>query len=639
MSLRSNRTCRFALLAMLSATHSANAQTAPRFPWDTPDPAPKAATESKPQPSKTQPSKTQPSKAQPSKAQPSKAQPAKAQPSPTAAPQAPAPATADKAPSHPSAKPPVVPPATPAKNSTSADGANSAERRLQQIESALDGAGLLARSEQSSVAPKANSNPERKAQLEAELDKLARQEQSLNAAVSGGLDASAVAGTLEGIRTRRSAIEVELKELQREAVPAPAAPTKPALLQRLDQLEQQLQRTERQLAEIRAAQAAAANATAKPNSDAVPAPAAKQTGAPAASPATTPNGSGYKDGFVLRSDDGNFTLQPNGFVQVRFAYEGFEGADDKVAFSLPRARAGFKGNVFTPMLKYNFLADFGKGTTQLTYFYGDYTFSKDVAGLRAGLFKRPFTRALLSASEKSEFVSSPLTLKAFGEAHDIGVMLHNGTPELEYAFGVFNGTGSKGTIGGTVQVDPMTGAGKIIEGDLNNVPSRLHPLLVGRVAYNDGDVQGYSEGDFDGGPTRFAIGAAGELDLDADDDKASFVRGTLDGVLKAYGFSGSLAGIISSRQAGDEFATRAYEALGLLAQTGYMLSEHVQPALRYTLIAPAGKAPTHEFAAGANLYFHKHALKWQNEFDLRQSEVDDATHLDSAVMSQVQVVF
>lgn len=626
MSLRSNRTCLFALFAMLSATHSANAQTAPRFPWDAPDPAPKAASESKPQPSKPQPTK---------------AKPAKTEPSPPVADQAPAPAATDKPPSQPSAKPPVVPPAAPSKNSPSADAANNAERRLQQIESALDGAGLLPHSEQTRDAPKANANPERTAQLEAELDKLARQQQSLDAAVAGGLDASAVAGTLEGIRTRRSAIEVELKELQREATATPAAPSRPALLERLDQLERQLQRTERQLAEMRAARAAEATASAKPTSDTVSAPAAaaKQTGAPAASAAATPNGSGYKDGFVLRSDDGNFTLQPNGFVQVRFAYEGFEGADDKVAFSLPRARAGFKGNVLTPLLKYNFLADFGKGTTQLTYFYGDYTFSKDVVALRAGLFKRPFTRALLSASEKSEFVSSPLTLKAFGEAHDVGVMLHNGTPELEYAFGVFNGTGSKGTIAGTVQVDPMTGAGKIIEGDLNNVPARLHPLIVGRVAYNDGDVQGYSEGDFDGGPTRFAIGTAGELDLDADDDKASFVRGTLDGVLKAYGFSGSLAGIISSRQAGDDFATRAYEALGLLAQTGYMLSEHVQPALRYTLIAPAGKAPTHEFAAGANLYFHKHALKWQNEFDLRQSEVDDTTHLDSAVMSQVQVVF
>jgi hypothetical protein len=606
MSLRTQLLQLLPIVTALSAASQATAQTeAARFPWDAPAPNPKS--ESKPEVAKAQATKPK------------------------------------------SAAPPAA--AKPAPNASSAEAtrpAANAEQRLQQIEAVLDEAGLLREEGAPSAAkaPPNSDNAQRAAELKTELEKLEQQEQSLNAAIAGGLDATAVAGTLESIRTRRTAIEVQLQQLQAESPPPPAS-TKPGLLERLEQLEHELQNSQKQLAQLREAQNARATqaATAAPKTSAAstaatnPVPPEPNAGTASSTPAAPTSTSGYKDGFILRSEDGNFTLQPNGFVQVRFAYEGFEGADDKVAFSLPRARAGMKGVVFSPALKYNFLADFGKGTTQLTYFYGDYTFSKDVFALRTGLFKRPFTRALLNASEKSEFVSSPLTLKAFGEAHDIGVMVHNGTPELEYAFGVFNGTGSQGTIGGTVQVDPMTGTGKVLEGDLNNVPARLHPLIVGRVGYNDGDVQGYSEGDFEGGPTRFAIGAAGELDLDVDDDQTSFARGTLDAVVKAYGLSAGAAFIISSRQAGADFATRAHDATGLLTQLGYMLTEHVQPALRYTLIAPAGTAPTHEFAAGANLYFHKHAVKWQNELNLRQSEVDGTTHLDSALMSQLQVVF
>src|SRR5207245_582799 len=99
-------------------------------------------------------------------------------------------------------------------------------------------------------------------------------------------------------------------------------------------------------------------------------PAASEPSAQApATPAATTN---FEDGFVLRSADGNYSFQPGGFLQARLEGAWPEHGDHTLAFLLPRARAGFKGTVFDKNFRYTFLADFGRGTVQLSYFYGDY---------------------------------------------------------------------------------------------------------------------------------------------------------------------------------------------------------------------------------------------------------------------------
>lgn len=341
------------------------------------------------------------------------------------------------------------------------------EERVERLEAALRDAGLLR-----------DDRAGRAAEIRAEIERLELQQQGLETALANGVAIDGIEGTLADLKQRIATLRAELAPLE-QALAAEPVPGRPD--PRVDALEARL---------------AALEAGTTPKSEAPPAPAAKPEPAEPASAKSEPAEeealeSGYDDGFVLRSADGVYTLVPNGFLQVLLSYRTAGEDPPEVAFSLPRARAGMKGTVFSKDFKYNFFADFGKGVTQLNYFYGDYTFSKDYAAVRVGLFKRPFSRAVLTSSEKQHTVSSPLTLKAFDDAHDVGIMLHNGTPTLEYAVGVFNGTGSKSDITGDVVMDPTTGSGSL-SAEMSNVPDRFHPMVVTRLAYNHGGIKGYS---------------------------------------------------------------------------------------------------------------------------------------------------
>lgn len=493
--------------------------------------------------------------------------------------------------------------------------------RVEKIEEALRKAGLL---EDGSAAHAED--------VRTEIHRLEQQQKGLETAVANGVAIAGIEQTLSDLKQRVEALRAELAELEKRsagqgktAAPAQVDTRVEALDQRLDAVETHLNERARR------AEPATPKVEEAPSKEPEPAKEPASDEEPALE-------SGYDDGFILRSSDGVYTLVPNGFLQVLLSYRTAGDDPAEVAFSLPRARAGFKGTVFSKDFKYNFFADFGKGVAQLNYFYGDYTFTKDYAGVRIGLFKRPFSRAVLTGSDKQEFVSPPLTYKAFGDDHDIGVMLHNGTPMFEYSAGVFNGTGSKSTIEGDAVVDPATGEGSV-EATMSNVPEQFHPMIVTRIAYNHGGIKGYSQGDLEGGPLRFSLGTGGVADLDVDDDGQSFVRGTIDGVVKAHGFSASAAALVSSRQAGDGFGDRAYDASGFVLQAGQVLAERYEPALRYTYLhQDALASATNEVAAVFNWYFEGHDLKWQTELNYVTGG-EDASLSDWGALTQFQFGF
>ena len=104
-------------------------------------------------------------------------------------------------------------------------------------------------------------------------------------------------------------------------------------------------------------------------------------------------------GFYIRSDDGNFTLYPDLFVQFRgivnYREDGKRGSESTTesGFELRRAKIGFSGTAFSPDLTYRFLwqdAVTGGGLS-LQYGYAQYVFAHGVAGgdlaVRAGQFK------------------------------------------------------------------------------------------------------------------------------------------------------------------------------------------------------------------------------------------------------------
>ncbi|MBK8234207.1 MAG: hypothetical protein IPK74_01500 [Deltaproteobacteria bacterium] len=144
----------------------------------------------------------------------------------------------------------------------------------------------------------------------------------------------------------------------------------------------------------------------------------------------------------------------------------------------------------------------------------DYALLRERLVLRAGQFKRPFSRSFLTPGSELSLVDRPPTVAAFGDNADLGVMLHGGAGHrLEYAAGVFNGAGP------------------------NVVPDRVHPLVAARVGYGSRGATPYTEGDLSGGAARVAIAAAVMLDLDADGEHAGSTRAVVDATVMAHGLS------------------------------------------------------------------------------------------------------
>jgi hypothetical protein len=347
-----------------------------------------------------------------------------------------------------------------------------------------------------------------------------------------------------------------------------------------------------------------------------------------------------KDGVTVAAGDQKTTI--NVRVQTRYEYLSTDEGDgldrgEETAFQIARARVGLKGSVLDPRLSYKFQADFGKGFVTLKDFYSDWALADGVV-VRAGQWKRPFSRQQINSSGDLELVDRAITDRAFLGSRDIGVALHNDyekSPELEWAIGVFNGTGDAPAFAG--EADPMTGE---VSGKFSNVPAVFGPALVARVGINRGGIKGYKEADLEGGPLRFAIAASTLAELDVDDDGASATRHQLDGVVKVAGLSASAAVYLSTAQDGAGFADQRRDAVGLHVQVGTMLSDVLQPALRYALVDPRGGSNTlHEITAGLSLFQLGHSFKWQTDVSWLGSGAGDARADDVRLRTQLQLAF
>lgn len=362
--------------------------------------------------------------------------------------------------------------------------------------------------------------------------------------------------------------------------------------------------------------------------------------------------------FVLKSADGNSKLKLSGRVQARYTYEGKEGmgkgADDSSHFGIQRARLGLSGHAFTKKLRYKYQHDMGKGKVSLKDFWADYELVNNWLHIRAGQWKRPFSRQQINSSGKLELIDRAITDKKFLAGRDIGVAFHNNyekSPEFEYVLGVFNGTGT------------------------SSIPTRFTPTLALRLGYNYGGIKGYSESDMKGGGLRFGIGASAlmNMDLDDDDSSDSAMMAELDFILKIAGFSTS--GAVYYAKTDGETATASTDqtrmlsgkairdGLGFHAQAGYMIAKKYQPVIRYSMVmydegktmvvtgqdnsgadvigeVDREKATYSELAVGFAWYFYKHKFKWQTEFAMTGEKAgDDEKDGDMIVRSQLQLAF
>lgn len=341
--------------------------------------------------------------------------------------------------------------------------------------------------------------------------------------------------------------------------------------------------------------------------------AAEEDAAALVAPAQPPVAlTGYDKGFFIKGADEPFALKLQGRVQTRYILESTKDpAGDtratETSFAVQRARLKLSGHVFDDGLSFKAEFDFGRGSVSLKDYYVDYRLGGE-ARIRAGQWKKPFSRQQITSSGNLSFVDRSITDKGFQAGRDVGVGIHNNyekSPEIEWAVGLFNGAGDE------------------------TVPDKLSPVLVARVGYNHGGIKGYSEADLEGGALRYSVGASVQSELDFDGDNASGVRAELDYIVKMNGLSSAGGVYVSTAQEapGAEdtgFADQAYEAMGFHLQLGYMLADKHQVAARYALIAPdADDANLQEISVGYSLYQFKHNFKWQTDVSVLQSAGTD----------------
>jgi hypothetical protein len=347
-----------------------------------------------------------------------------------------------------------------------------------------------------------------------------------------------------------------------------------------------------------------------------------------AAPIAHSGNTGYDKGFFIKSDDGKFALKIKARVQpyLAMARSKTPAADWTGAFEVRRARLILEGNLHGDDLRYKIQSDFGKGNPSLKDWYADARLSGST-WIRAGQWKRPFSRQQITSSGKLELADRAITDKGFGAGRDIGVALHNGyedSPAIEWIVGVWNGTGDAAGF----DVDLTDPADPVVS--VTNVPREFKPAFIGRVGLNSEGIKGYSEADLEGGPLRWAAAASfwGEADFDRDDTSNDKVE--LDFIVKAQGFTGSGAVYAMTRQAGTHvLSDQELAYIGFHLQTGYMIKPTWQGVARFAMIDGRvdGLRDTKELTAGASYYGWGHDAKIQGDVTLLK--VDDGKFTDA----------
>jgi len=356
----------------------------------------------------------------------------------------------------------------------------------------------------------------------------------------------------------------------------------------------------------------------------------------------------YDKGITLESNDGAFELRLQFRNQLRFESDHItDEAEYDNHFFLPRVRLQAEGHAFGKTNRYKLEFGFGdEGSFSfLKDLYIDKQLSKAPVWLRAGQWKRPFNRQELVSDFASTFNERADTAKFVGGGRDLGVAVHNAydqSPEgLEWIFGVFNGFNGgadRPVVANTTtcKQDPVTMVITCKTSNPENFPEDFGPAVVARIGWNHGHIKGYSEGDLEGGPLRYAIGLAYKIDL------ANFSSGKeasrsdnmshgleADALVKAQGFDVEV-GLYAMKIKSNDFK------YGALVQPGYfVVPKHGQIAARFgvtpdpTNFAAADRNQV-EIRGAFNWYWQGHSWKWANDVGILKLTGTDPMTMESS---------
>jgi hypothetical protein len=196
----------------------------------------------------------------------------------------------------------------------------------------------------------------------------------------------------------------------------------------------------------------------------------------------------YKDGFLLATEDGAYSLRLKGYLQLRQLLRLAESSADDVkesSFLLRRARMVWDGTAYSPRLGYKLMVDLAQGNVRLLDYYLEGRVHERVS-IRGGQYKVPLSRNFMNSADQLSFVERSVATEELRYDRDIGVLVTvKAHQRIELQVGVFNGAGPN--VRGNDNIDPLLMAraqGAVLgqpwkpeEGDPDNTQSPA--LMVG----------------------------------------------------------------------------------------------------------------------------------------------------------------
>ena len=217
---------------------------------------------------------------------------------------------------------------------------------------------------------------------------------------------------------------------------------------------------------------------------------------------------GYNNGFFLASPDGNFKLNVQGFMQVRWTLNEADEQDTEWGFENADTYLDFSGNVVDPSWTYKVRGNFangGNGNMDLTFAYIEKDLG-DGLSVRVGQFRAPWLREELVDDPYQLGVSRSIFNASFTQGFSQGV-------QVGYESDAFRIAGWYGD-----------GFGPAF--DFNG--ASLGPVLLQGAGYNTANTP------WDQSTTKWSFAARGEYKISGDwstfDDFTSF-RGEEGGMM------------------------------------------------------------------------------------------------------------
>lgn len=252
-------------------------------------------------------------------------------------------------------------------------------------------------------------------------------------------------------------------------------------------------------------------------------------------------------GMSFATADGNFSLSLGVRIQTRFTYDAFDGStvtpagakagEDRMDFSVPRARLNLRGTAFDPHVRYQFSFDFAgdqsrpasgtafggvnfanSGTTNANRLgevkdaFVEWQVADSRAfNIRAGQHKVQYSRESLNAALDLTFIDRNPGFAIFAPSRSLGLSMF-GTlggekgDLFEYYVGAFNGPN-------------VSGAGYLEGENAGNDDSGF--LWNARLAFNPLGAMPYQQGDLrpEGERSKLLVGVGANAWYHSDDNR------------------------------------------------------------------------------------------------------------------------